>query len=452
MQYELNGSTEAHDPTMPSTNTCPFLPGQTVNTLHVPFQKADRKRSASLTSLRKGDFMTMNPNDKYTTPRAAPPVPPQNRMPTAPSTSCMAHTLKHQRSDRSLSPSERSWSAKRLFRMRSRERGRDRSHSSATAASAPAAAAAPPTAPAVSPAPAVAETWSQTEDDKSSIASTESGTSSRSRDISPEALRLFLSHDIPAIVQDSRPTVAIPEDIVEEEDDDNFATSASSENVPFVTILSPPPFQRAHSSSSLASSAATIPSTIATPTISVQNVEEEEEKMVEPTPTIVASSTLELGRCVSHFSVSSDEGDDIYTPTTPLHAADSGSYFDDSSDGEDDEDGEDDNEGLTPPSDSGADENDNDSSASVAFQQTKPLFSTYSLPRSSEGERLKTAATTAGAGAEVPAPIGSPALIAGDVPAGNTSLLAAPPAESGFDDLVSELGWMVDYYRSKPSI
>ncbi|KAJ2907185.1 hypothetical protein MKZ38_006479 [Zalerion maritima] len=397
-QYELNGSTEAHDPTMPSTNTCPFLPGQTVNTLHVPTKRPDRKRSASLTSLRKGDYMTMNPNDKYTTPRAAPPVPntAQSRVPTAPT-----NPLKHQRSARSLSPSESGWSAKKLFRMRSKERGRDRSTSSATSTSS-----------------------AETDTDEPSIAPEGS---SRSREISPEALRLFLSNDIPAPLtsHESRPTVTIPEDIVEEaEDDDNFATSASSENMPFATILSPPPFQRAHSSSSLASSTATIPSV---PRVSVKTTNEERPgtpvKGIELTPTLPSSSTLQLGLCTSHFSISSSE-DDVYTPSTPQHEADVGSFFDDSSDGE---------EVTTNP----VPEN-------GVFQQTKPLFSTYSLPRSSEGEILKTAA-----GNSV-APIGSPALIAGDVPAGNTSLLAAPPAETGFDDLVSELGWMVHYYRSKP--
>ncbi|KAK0753164.1 hypothetical protein B0T18DRAFT_313218 [Schizothecium vesticola] len=214
--YELDGASETHDPAVPSTNTCPYLPGQTVNTLWVPVEQSNRQRSASLTSLRDDDFMTMNPADKFTTPRPA-PTPPDSlvmrRIGTAP------QRLQHKRSARSLSPAP-AWlfSPRKLF-------SRTRSSSSLTN---------------------LTETCDAASvDDGRSLRSSDG---SRSRDISPESLRRFLSEEpTPADEEPEQhdwPSLTIPEDIVEEnEDDDNFASSAISETLGF-TGLSPPPTQR----------------------------------------------------------------------------------------------------------------------------------------------------------------------------------------------------------------
>lgn len=217
LQYELDGASETHDPAVPSTNTCPYLPGQTVNTLWVPVEQSNRQRSASLTSLRDDDFMTMNPADKFTTPRPA-PTPPDSlvmrRMGTAP------QRLQHKRSARSLSPAP-AWlfSPRKLF-------SRTRSSSSLTH---------------------LTETNDAASvDDGRSLRSSDG---SRSRDISPESLRRFLIEDPVPVADDEPeqhdwPSLTIPEDIVEEnEDDDNFASSAISETLGF-TGLSPPPTQR----------------------------------------------------------------------------------------------------------------------------------------------------------------------------------------------------------------
>lgn len=192
------------------------MPGQTVNTLFVPVQQTLRKRSASLSSMRNGDFMTMNPRDKYTTPR--PSAPPRAPLPSLPASA--HHLLRHRASARSLSPSP-SW--RRFFR-RSPERGR-------------------------APTPEVEVTPAAVEDDARSVRSCASG--SRSRDISPESLSRFLRDEVAPEVEE-RPVADIPEESEEEaeaDDDENFA-SAGAEGL-YPTGLAPPPFKRTASSSTL---------------------------------------------------------------------------------------------------------------------------------------------------------------------------------------------------------
>ncbi|KAG5915707.1 hypothetical protein E4U61_004327 [Claviceps capensis] len=74
--YEINGSTETHDPTRPSTTACPYLPGQTVNTIYIPVERTLRSRSASVNSLRQESFMTTDPEARF-----VPPVPPSTLLP-----------------------------------------------------------------------------------------------------------------------------------------------------------------------------------------------------------------------------------------------------------------------------------------------------------------------------------------------------------------------------------
>jgi hypothetical protein len=88
-------------------------------------------------------------------------------------------------------------------------------------------------------------------------ASAASSNRSRTRSISPESLRRFLSDDIPTrpgSTLSERPTLIIPDEIMEEndEDDDDFIISAVSETQSFATRLSPPPRQRPASSTVIA--------------------------------------------------------------------------------------------------------------------------------------------------------------------------------------------------------
>ncbi|KAH6850368.1 hypothetical protein B0I37DRAFT_112779 [Chaetomium sp. MPI-CAGE-AT-0009] len=204
--YELDGASETHDPSQPSTNTCPYLPGQTVNTLWIPVEQSQRKRSASLTSLHEADFKTMDPASKFIAPRPAPTPPePARRLGTAP-----LRMPQQTRPSRSPSPSSRwHFSARKLFSRKSSSSSLKDMH------------------------------IPQAEYERAPRSE-----GSRSRDISPESLRKFLADDAPLEHEhedNNGPAIDIPEDIVEEnEDDDNFATSAVSETMQF-TGLSPPP-------------------------------------------------------------------------------------------------------------------------------------------------------------------------------------------------------------------
>ncbi|CAK7215643.1 hypothetical protein SCUCBS95973_002544 [Sporothrix curviconia] len=141
--YEVDGSLETHDPAVPSTAACPYLPGQRVNTLWVPIEQppsfsssssspsllAPRQRSASVNAVRRCDYRTMDPADRFLTPRPPPATPS-----AAPTTTTAAetaeqrrllspqtHLLRHQRSARSLSPavaSPSTWSPRRFFARR----------------------------------------------------------------------------------------------------------------------------------------------------------------------------------------------------------------------------------------------------------------------------------------------------------------------------------------------
>lgn len=226
LQYEVDASVETFDPAMPTTTMCPSLPGQTVNTLTVPFQQSHRQRSASLSSMRITDYQPTDPAAKFINPRPTVPIPPSDAsatkgMRSAPGIFRNAAGARPSTS-RPSSPSRiHGW--RRLFsheRGRSTERRLQKASSSSPLCDAP---------------------------------RSEAPSRSSSRSMSPESLRRFLSDDSPAARPASgpgeRPALVIPEDIAEEnEDDDNFATSAISETYPYRTRLSPPPFKRSTSS------------------------------------------------------------------------------------------------------------------------------------------------------------------------------------------------------------
>jgi len=407
-QYEVDGATETHDPSLPSTTTCPYLPGQNVNTLFVPMEHSARQRSASLNKLEHADFKTMNPADKYITPRAPPPAPSAavTRTATAPTP-----VLRHRRSARSLSPQPSwVWSPRRLFSRRSGDRRTP-----------------------------------EDEESRSGSRSVRSATppeGSRSRDISPESLRRFLVDDGPVTpegeIVESPMLLQIPEDIVEEIDDDlNFASSAASESSMQYTGLSPPPLRRDYSSSTI---------------VQLASIETDEHVSIDDfpapptrTPPRLPSPVIGEDFPQSRFSISSVES--MESP----NSADIPSFWD--SDSEDEEDdgpmSMDDEEGGFPFPSMGRSTTTTTTTDEMApfgrSTATLASFSGYSLPRTSVegGDKLAI---------DAPAqPLRSPAILArngNEMPVGNTSLLATPTA-SGLDDLVHELGWMADVISGK---
>ncbi|KAI9673779.1 MAG: hypothetical protein M1829_004016 [Trizodia sp. TS-e1964] len=108
--YQLDGEIETYNTTQPSTSACPLLPGQPVNILDVPFEMRSsqgRGRSESADAISTCEMAcTMNPDDKYLTPRPA-PTPSILRLATSPA---VLHPVQS-RSNLSSSPSTSSPSA-----------------------------------------------------------------------------------------------------------------------------------------------------------------------------------------------------------------------------------------------------------------------------------------------------------------------------------------------------
>ncbi|KAI0191469.1 hypothetical protein EV127DRAFT_66082 [Xylaria flabelliformis] len=225
--YEIDGSSETYNPSLPTTTTCPFLPGQTVNTLDVPVERRTRLKSASMNSLRNTDYKTMEPADRFKAPRV--PTVAGNRREFS-----IASAIP-MRATRSVSPAP-SWTgtARRFLRFKSHNRDQesDRGRKSALKKK---------------------EDVSVEEKEPSTEGRSVTPTGSiRSRDMSPESLRRFLSDDLPSSSSSTEPTpgLSIPDDIEEEiednDDDDNFATTTvyTAVETAHFTNLSPPPFQR----------------------------------------------------------------------------------------------------------------------------------------------------------------------------------------------------------------
>ncbi|KAL2021015.1 hypothetical protein VTK56DRAFT_7670 [Thermocarpiscus australiensis] len=391
--YELDGASETYDPSLPSTNTCPYLPGQTVNTLWIPVEQAGRKRSASLTSLREDDFKTMDPASKFVTPRPVPITPnTTRRIGSAP--------LRMQQPKGSV----RSLSAGSVWTLSPRKLFSRKSSSSSLKGIRPPIA----------------------EDERRARSE-----GSRSRDISPESLRRFLVDDVPLEGDQGdtdRPAIDIPDDIVEEnEDDDNFATSAVSETMQLAG-LSPPP-QR------------TISPSQGTAVASDRNAASpvREHSLVVPAapsrpppqaPPLKATSGpgLQSQACFSALTFCSRD-----SPRSPDSESVPGFYH--SEDEEDDD----------APS--------GDYEESAPLPETDPILprekglfvrnfiatlSTYSLPQTAGTEGKLSAAEQSSLGA-----LGTDASI------GNTSLLTSPIPDPGLDDLVRELRWIADFIDGK---
>lgn len=249
-QYELNDGTEIHNEVLPSTTTCPYLPGQPVNILNVPTEiNPLRERSASESAM-SGHIPTMNPADKFLSPRAAPAIPPRPQLPrlnTAPPMSLKTRTSRP-RTARSVSPASRApWSARSLFGLRSAlptnsdSRGRDQE---SPVTQEPRSAAINRPQWIMSPAEiralkALPGTLATSESMISRNASPHSVRKPLSRDPSPLRHPILTENSVNAL------NITIPDEITEEdlEDDDaNFASPMDPEKT-VVTSLAPPPSQ-----------------------------------------------------------------------------------------------------------------------------------------------------------------------------------------------------------------
>lgn len=398
-QYELDGSVETHDPALPSTTACPYLPGQTVNTLIVPVEQALRQRSASLTSIRTADLKTMNPESKYTTPRPVPSAPANHipyRVGSSPS-------LNHKSSSRSLSPAPAAW--KRLFGRKTNtdgERGRS---------------------------PVRNDTSSVPEDVDERCTTPSEGT--RTRDISPESLRRFLSDDVPRPGSNlsERPSIIIPDDIVEDDendDDDNFASSAVSDGQSCVTGLSPPPFKRSLSSESVNAEV------FHSGSLRIISAKSSKQSLLETT-SVPASAVIPSRPTLETLRPRINPATSFFlSPATPNFPEDEGINFFDLTDDEDD---------VVS----------SNNSEILSFQPAPGMlsntdsFECYSLPESQEhGPKIVES--------QSPYPkVNSPSLLprgeSGFTVSGSNFLGA--PIDTGLDDFAAELGWMADIIGSK---
>ncbi|KFY87852.1 hypothetical protein V500_06720 [Pseudogymnoascus sp. VKM F-4518 (FW-2643)] len=238
--YEIDDGTEIHDPTRPFTTVCQYLPGQPVNFLWVPVEESPlRERSASVGATGT-DIKTMNPADKYLTPRAPPPTPK-----TLPRLNTSPGVIARNRGARSTSPVPRSpWSARVLFGLKSP------------------VSAAPNNdrRPLLSPSnghegdahisyPTLVSSTLHTRtaalSDKTSPG--ESASPSTRKPALRGPARSSVHPDTSSV---SSPFIAIPHDSFEDEfeDDDNFASSSQQpiddDEKSSITSLSPPPLKR----------------------------------------------------------------------------------------------------------------------------------------------------------------------------------------------------------------
>jgi hypothetical protein len=389
--YEVDGSTETYDATMPSTTACPYLPGQTLNTLSVPEERSSRYRSASLTSIRQDNFRTMNPEAKYITPRPAPQAPGDLRSPRHQRLGSAPAHIRNNSASSSRSPSPAPvW--KRLFgrkmsvdidRGRSLERCDDNYLD-------------------FEPLQALPESRSSTPSD---------GT--RTRDISPDSLCRFLTSgdhsSRPSSSLENRPALVIPEDIVEEnEDDDNFASSAVSEIQQFPTCLSPPPIRRSSSNEAVGNSST---HTLVAPPAPPRRSSEGDTPELPVSP-LSPRSNYRLG--VTCISIPPSVVD---TPNSPLSPLDELPSYDSTE--------EDDDDAMPLP-------------RAPIPSSRRYGFMGYSLPQQLEGKLSMYQNNP------IAMPNSPPFLARGD-----SANLLGTSIDTGLDDFASELGWAVDSISNK---
>lgn len=406
-QYEVDGSVETHNHHLPSTTSCPYMPGQTVNTLIVPVEQALRYRSVSLSSMRPTDYKTMDPESKFITPRPAPSASVDNtsfRLGSSP-------LLNHKSSTRSLSPAP-AW--KRFFSRKLTSRDGERGRSP------------------------VRDATTTANSDECDGRCTTPSEGTRTRDISPESLRRFLSDDVPSRPGSNlsmRPTLVIPEDITEDhdqendndnDDDDNFATSAVSETQAYPTRLSPPPFRRIASCESVGTAAKSNSDNLMPTKASTLPVYQSQEA---PASAVLPSRPRLETFSSSHMDFTSSG---YFTSPISQYDDEGQAYCDDLTDDED--------EALS------SNNSDIFMRQPVADVSTKmESYECYSLPEAEErGAKIMEPQPTY-------AKMNSPALLSpgdSDLSVSGSNFLGSP-INTGLDDFVSELGWMVDVIGNK---
>ncbi|KJZ73388.1 hypothetical protein HIM_07182 [Hirsutella minnesotensis 3608] len=397
--YEINGSTETHDPAEPWTTACPYLPGQTVNSLTVPVERTLRKRSASLSSVRQESFKTMNPDAKFMTPKPVEsPLSGERarRLASAPSSLACTSTP--------CPPPTSSW--RRFFtrKLPARNGGSSDSCSRLSGHSAP-----------------------NLVDERSCRATNCNEGGSRLRDLSPDSLRQFFQQDTRSVAkpEPEMPALRISEDSTDDADEDNFATLNPPETQLYVTSLSPPPYQRSASAETVARIVTNSSSLTITAERLSNNTQERntaQQRMLksggEALPKLETGSEIRWSiSAISSF---------LADPVSPQSTEDEFSSFYDSNDDDD-----------VLSSHYG--------DASSPTQALEPLlaqepFKGYSLPRQHNEGNCEDNSKAAISRLQPPC-----VLTRSDYNnhLNDTKILGAN-IDSGLDDLVNELGWIVD--------
>lgn len=371
---------------MPYTTACPYMPGQTVNTLQVPIERTARVRSASMNSVHLENFRTMDPATKFMKPLPPTPLSPgtnKQRSQSAPqpsSSSC-----------RSTSP--RSW--RRFF---SRKTETSNSQHAVPAGSQETTFTAYDNVITVSPPHARSGRH---------VSSLSDG--ARPRDISPSSLSRMLREErrvprFPSHAAQLSP-LKIPEDVIEnDEEDEDFAASAISESLPFTTVLSPPPFQRSSSSDTIKrnTEAGSSSTPVAKPSLSISTPFLNQNQPI--------SAVINETRSGYEWPVTRTDR----ITRSPLQEDVPMSFYDDD---------EDDDDVLSSNEDEGP------FFPAPISPSLLSSFEGYSLPPHVEGNKDAFLRQTL-------AYRGSPKLIP------DRSNLLNTPVEAGLDDFVSELRWI----------
>ncbi|KAG6000720.1 hypothetical protein E4U21_005087 [Claviceps maximensis] len=402
--YEIDGSVEIHDPARPSTTACPYLPGQTVNTLYVPIEQTLRSRSASISSLRQESYMTMDPDARFLTP-----VPPSSTLGRPAlrrlgSASSFLHDRSSGRS-RSVGPCWKQFFGRKLVSHLS-DRPNTAGHD-------------------------VAQQIDSVLSDSGSSFMLEGN---RSRNISPKSLRPVLVNDDspwkPATQGVFSPNIPSKlDDQIDEEDhddDDNFATSAMTEIRVHGTSLSPSPLQRNASTCTVFQGVNHASSLTLTTKPDVEEETHNEFQVSTLTSTHHSSEldtdATEIAQCGWSSAAS------FSTSTSPIssHSLADGSacYYD--SDNDDDILSNTDGDYL--------------SYRSLSDVPTSEAFQRYSLPRHNVEDKVLDSVDSQLKG------VSTAPILTGresDLPVAVTNFLGEP-IDTGLDDFVNELGLMAE--------
>lgn len=450
LQYEVNGSTELCDAAMPTTTSCPYLPGQKVNTLYIPQERATRQRRASLSSLDEQEYRTMNPHAKFVTPQPAPAAHADLCARRTGTASAAVDTAAYldERPVTAHSPTKTSW--KRFFPKTlisrpptSRGRAMADDHRSLTSAS------------------SNYDIRPQTASD-----------GSRTREISPESLRRFLSDEMSSVRPVSRgslepnhaPATEVLDEVDDDDDDDDHsvgdlaAPASYVEESPLLTRLSPPPFRRNMSPATATNSSALtlVPSPRRPPTAIQTGDDLFRGLLIAPVPqpppaqlSVPESPTLSLlDTSAQSTGASSTLSSALNSPASPT-SAEFPSFYDEAHEDDDDIDE------RFPFSGGDAMDTPSGNPGHSASRHVKvpstASFSRYRLP-----QLTYTPSKPAGNDAPLPASpqfatVTSPMLLARPDEAaahGGANLLGSS-IDLGLDDFATELSWMADSITSR---